>query len=285
VIRGSRAYSDIRQSSTHGTTFDTPLVLAQKLPWYGISITYCGNKLGAAENLRNMANRQSTNRFGVDRAILKTINWKLACRRVLVDVRSDFIYAPHLSNVFRHASAELIGEVKTELDSGRFAPAPPITIDVPKSSRMQVVPRGSRGPTFSRPGGILLPKDRLLYQALADQAAPLIEKGTDRKRSYSHRLLHKSAEMFESSRASWNRMQTRLNKLSSSRKGYVIKADVANCFASVNQHTLINHLEAIAYPASLRNALDTVLVLNTAIAALVAFCRESSHQTCSGTFI
>ena len=210
-----------------------------------------------------MADRQSTNRFGIDPAILKTVDWGLARRRVLVDVRSDFIYAPHLSNVFRHASAELIVEVKSELNSGRFAPAPPIAIEVPKSSRMQVVPRGSRGPTFSRPGGILLPKDRLLYQALADQAAPLVEKNTDRKRSYSHRLLLKSDEMFESSRASWSRMQTRLNKLSGSKKGYVIKADVANCFASINQHTLVNLLESIGYPASLRNALDTVLVLNT----------------------
>jgi retron-type reverse transcriptase len=221
------------------------------------------NETRAEEDLSKMANRQSTNRFGIDQVILKTIDWELASRRVLVDVRSDFIYAPHLSNVFRHASAELMDEVKSELSSGRFAPAPPITIEVPKSSRMQVVPRGSRGPTFSRPGGILLPKDRLLYQALADQAAPLIEKNTDRNRSYSHRFLRKSDEMFESSRSSWSRMQSRLNQLSSSKKGYVIKADVANCFASVNQHTLVNHLESIGYPASLKNALDTVLVLNT----------------------
>lgn len=210
-----------------------------------------------------MANRQSTNRFGIDPSILGTISWKLACRRVLVDVRSDFIYAPHLSNVFRHASTELIAEVSSELKSGRYAPTPPIAIDVPKSSRMQVMPRGGRGPTFSRPGGILLPKDRLVYQALADQAAPLIERNTDRKRSYSHRFLSKSEDMFESSRASWNRMQTRLNKLSGSKKGYVLKADIANCFASINQHTLINLLESIGYPPSLRNALDTLLVLHT----------------------
>jgi hypothetical protein len=210
-----------------------------------------------------MANRQSTNRFGIDPAILKTIDWELADRRVLVDVRSDFIYAPHLSSVFRHASAALIEEVKSELDSGRFAPALPITIEVPKSSRMQMAPVGSRGPTFSRAGGILLPKDRLLYQALGDQAAPLIEKNTDRDRSYSHRFIKKSDEMFESSRSSWVRMQKRLHKLSGSETGYVIKADVANCFASVNQHTLIDLLESIGYPASLKNALDTVLVLNT----------------------
>jgi hypothetical protein len=210
-----------------------------------------------------MANRQSTNRFGIDPAVLNTINWTLATRRILVDVRSDFIYAPHLSNVFRHAADELIAEVKGELNSGKFGLSAPITIEVPKSSRMLVVPKGSRGPTFSRPGSILLPKDRLLYQALADEAAPLIEKNTDRKRSFSHRFLKKSSEMFESSRASWNRMQTKLNKLSASKRGYVIKADVANCFASVNQHTLINHLEAIGYPAPLRNALDAMLVLNT----------------------
>ena len=38
-------------------------------------------------------------------------------------------------------------------------------------------------------------------------------------------------------------MQKRLNKLSVSGKGYVIKADVANCFASVNQHALMDLLE------------------------------------------
>lgn len=210
-----------------------------------------------------MANRQSTNRFGIDPAILKTLNWKLAAQRILVDVRSDFIYAPHISNVFRHASDDLIAEVKSELESGRFGPGAPVTIDVPKSSRMRVVPRGGRGPSFSRPGSILLPKDRLVYQVLADEAGALIEEDTNRKRSFSHRFLPKSTEMFESSRSSWNRMQQALNKLSTARKGYVIKADVANCFASVNQHTLVNYLESIGYPASLKNALDAMLVLNT----------------------
>ena len=69
--------------------------------------------------------------------------------------------------------------------------------------------------------------------------------------------------MFESSRATWNRMQQALNTLSRKKKGYVIKADVANCFASINQHTLINHLESIGYPTTLKNALDAILVLNT----------------------
>jgi hypothetical protein len=210
-----------------------------------------------------MASRQSSSQFGIDPAVLKTIDWKLGTRRVLADIRSDFIYAPHFSAVFRHAAEDLIAEVKDELKSGRFGPGPPITIDVPKSSRMHVVPRGSRGPTFSRAGSILHPKDRLVYQILGDQAAPLIKKNTNRRRSFSHRILPKDPEMFEASRTSWNRMQTQLNKLGQSKKGYVIKADIANCFASINQHTLMDLLESIGYPATLRNALDTFLVLNT----------------------
>jgi hypothetical protein len=210
-----------------------------------------------------MANRQNTNRFGIDPAEVSKLNWKRSIQRILVDIRSDFIYAPHISNVYRHASEELIDEVTSELRNGRYGPGAPVTVDVPKSSRMQVIPRGSRGPTFSRPGSILLPKDRLIYQVLADQAAPLIETNTDRNRSFSHRFVPRSAEMFEPSRASWHRMQQALNRLSREKRGYVIKADVANCFASVNQHTLVNHLESIGYPATLKNALDAMLVLNT----------------------
>jgi hypothetical protein len=58
-------------------------------------------------------------------------------------------------------------------------------------------------------------------------------------------------------------MHQRLNKLSHAEKQYVIKADIANCFGSINQHTLINHLDSLKYPPSLLKALDVMLVLNT----------------------
>ena len=129
---------------------------------------------------------------------------------------------------------------------------------------MPTLPASGRGPSFSRPGSILLPKDRLLYQALADAAAPIAERATDRTRSFSHVLSSRGSGMFVSSRLCWNRMQKALAALSDAHpKSYVIKADVANCFASVNQHTLVNHLEGVGYPAALKNALDAFLVLNT----------------------
>jgi hypothetical protein len=212
-----------------------------------------------------LADKRNLNAFGIDSVALESIDWSLAAERILSDIRSDFIYAPHLSNVFRHAAETLIATVETELKSGRFAPARPVTIEVPKSSRMHVIPRGSRGPSFSRPGSILFPKDRLLYQALADNAAPLVEKNTDRNRSFSHQLAaDDSPELFEPSRACWNKLQRALTRLSKKyEKSYVIKADIANCFESVNQHTLVNHLDAIGFLPEFRSALESFLVLVT----------------------
>jgi hypothetical protein len=56
----------------------------------------------------------------------------------------------------------------------------PLTIEVAKSFRIRIAASSKRlGPSFSRPGSILLPHDRLLYQALADQAAPIVADKTD----------------------------------------------------------------------------------------------------------
>jgi hypothetical protein len=80
-----------------------------------------------------------------------------------------------------------------------------------------------------------------------------VEQAAQGNEAGHHRILPEDPEMFEPSRASWNRMQKRLNKLSVSGKGYVIKADVANCFASVNQHALMD-LESVSYLWQLADA-------------------------------
>src|SRR4029077_16732397 len=55
------------------------------------------------------------------------------------------------------------------------------------SFRIRVaVPSKWLGPAYSRPGSILLPWDRILYQPLADKAAPIIKSKTDSLRSFSH---------------------------------------------------------------------------------------------------
>jgi hypothetical protein len=199
--------------------------------------------------------------FGLDPAAIKGIDWKLSLSRMLHDVRSDFIYAPHLSYIYRFAGDQLIENLKAALKAGKFTPGVPVTIEVPKSFRFRVaVPSKRPGPSFSRPGSILLPQDRILYQALSDRAAPVIDAKTDHNRSFSHRLAAKdSPNMFLSTRTCWHSFQQALAQYSKGSGNYVVKIDIANCFGSINQHTLINLLIDSGYPKSLATRLEAML--------------------------
>src|SRR3982074_2917513 len=138
-----------------------------------------------------MADIKSGEPFGLDNAFIAKIDWDLALSRVIHDMRSDFIFAPHLRFICGRAGKEIVDQLKADLKSGTFSPSVPITIEVPKAYCMRVVvPSRRGGPRFSRPGSILLPRDRLFYQALADEAAPIIQSKTDEARSFSHRLAH-----------------------------------------------------------------------------------------------
>jgi hypothetical protein len=95
--------------------------------------------------------------FGFDSAAMSKIDWKLALARVSHDLRSDFIYAPHIGFIYAKAGEELIQEVKSALTNGKYSPGVPITIEVPKSFRIRVAVKPERlGPNFSRPGSIAM---------------------------------------------------------------------------------------------------------------------------------
>jgi hypothetical protein len=204
--------------------------------------------------------------FGIDPNVLAKINWDLALKRISHDLRTDFIYAPHLGFIYKEAGRELVAQVKNDLKAGHYTPGVPVTIEVPKSLRIRVAAPSKRlGPTYSRPGSILLPQDRLLYQALADEAAPIIKAKTDSARSFSHQLAGSdSPNMFLPTRTCWTALQNALAKhakLKSHR--YILKIDVANFFGSLNLHTLINVLSDSGYPKSLFSRLDAILTSYT----------------------
>ena len=204
--------------------------------------------------------------FGLDNAAIAKIDWGLALKRVIHDLRSDFIFAPHLGFIYRKAGDELIVQVKSELQSGGFSPGVPMTIEVPKSFRMRVTVSPIRlGPSFSRPGSILPPKDRLFYQALADEAAPIIDAKIDGTRSFSHKLAEPDSEsMFLPTRTCWTALQDALATHAAPENArYILKLDVANFFGSLNQHTLINTLNDSGYPKSLSSRLEAILTSYT----------------------
>jgi Reverse transcriptase (RNA-dependent DNA polymerase) len=209
-----------------------------------------------------MADIKSGDPFGMEAAYLVKIDWDLARRRILQDVRSDFIYAPHLNFIYSKAGNELVASLKAELKGGNYSPGVPLTIEVPKSFRIRVAAQIKRlGPNFSRPGSILLPRDRLLYQALADHAAPIVDKKTDSSRSFSHKLAAAgSVSMFLPTRTCWSQLQNALAKHSNtSELKYILKVDVANFFGSLNQHILINVLSDSGYPKPLHSRLEAIL--------------------------
>jgi hypothetical protein len=102
-----------------------------------------------------MANSKDDSVFGLDAKIISQIDWVLANKRILQDMRSDFIYAPHLKYIYENASENLTAILKKELSSGNYSPGVPLTLEVPKSSRMKVFGSQRVGPSFSRPGSIL----------------------------------------------------------------------------------------------------------------------------------
>lgn len=198
-----------------------------------------------------MSDVKSGEPFGLDNNFISKIDWDLALKRVIHDMRSDFIFAPHLRFICTKAGEDVINQLKKDLKSGVFSPNVPITIEVPKSSRIRVAVTSRRsGPPFSRPGSILLPSDRVFYQALANQAAPTIELKADKERSFSHRLAKGESEnMFQPTRTCWSNLQKALAKQAKLKSSqYILKIDVANFFGSLNQHTLINILNDAGYP-------------------------------------
>jgi hypothetical protein len=210
-----------------------------------------------------MAELKAGEPFGLDPAMSAKINWNLALERIIQDLRTDFIYAPHLGFIYRRAGDELVNQVKAQLSAGQYSPGLPVTIEVPKPFRIRVTSTLPRlGPNYSRPGSILLPSDRLFYQALADHAAPLVKAKSDRTRSFSHQLAPTdSPNMFLPTRTCWNALQKALGKHAECEQlKYVLKVDVANFFGSLNLHTLINVLKDAGYEKGLAARLEAILL-------------------------
>jgi Reverse transcriptase (RNA-dependent DNA polymerase) len=211
--------------------------------------------------------KKSDQSFGLDGDLISKLDWERALARVIHDLKSDFIWAPHLRFLFSRLGQDIIDLLKSELKSGTFHPGIPLTMEVPKSFRIKI--RGGNtarlGPSFSRPGSILPPKDRILYQVIADEAATIIDEQIDHSRSFSHQLADKSScSMFLSARQCWGDLQAALKKHAENQNaGYILRLDVADYFGSINQHTLINTLKSYGFNGSLSDRLEKLLLSYT----------------------
>ena len=173
--------------------------------------------------------------YGLDSTLAQTMNYESSLGRVRTDVLNDFLLAPQYSVVYTYAADQLIERVKTLLMSGYYTPELPLKVDVPKQTGL------------TRPGAILLPIDRLVYQVLVDTISEQAEVQLDRSRVFSHVLLTDDPEfkMFKPSNECWQNLQNVLKgKCQDNSLQYVIKADVACYFERIYQHNLINLLRS-----------------------------------------
>lgn len=186
---------------------------------------------------------------GLDKKILDQIQPEILLKRIQLDVRTDFILAPHYNAIYVKASNELWARSQELLGSGRYNPKLPLTISVPK------------GRGFTRPGSILHPIDRVVYHALADLTAPILESQLDRSRTFGQLLtdVNSPNQLFEQTGDSWSKLQIKLSELCE-QGGYFVKADVANYFERIPQHHLINLMFASGCQPETVRLLEEILL-------------------------
>ncbi len=191
---------------------------------------------------------------GLDSSLINAIDYELAIGRIKTDVRTDFILAPHYSAVYEYIEDQLIEKTKELLHSGSYAPALPIRVDIPKPSGL------------ARPGAILRPMDRLVYQMLVDTIGEQVESQLDRSRVFSHVLLIDDPEFqtFRPSSECWHEMEQQRNRLCQNTEyTFAIKADVACHFEHIYQHSLINLLRSAGCDPRAVNLLEEILLAFT----------------------
>lgn len=184
---------------------------------------------------------------GLDQRIIDTIDHDSVTERVKLDIRSDFILAPHFNAIFVSAHADLWSRLSESLRAGTYNPDLPLTISVPKER------------WFTRPGSILQPFDRFLYQALIDGVADTLEQGMDRARSFSHVVSDEPNQMFAPTHECWDRFQDKIARLCASGT-HVLRADIANYFERIPQHHLINLTSAAGCPPEIVKLLEEMLL-------------------------
>lgn len=184
---------------------------------------------------------------GLDRKVTDELDWKGAVDNIVTDVRSDFILSPHFDLIYQRNGERLIDQTTSALKSGRYNPRLPITMSVLK------------GPILTRPGSILEPADRLVYQALVENAVPSIEGQMDRGRTFSHIPSADHQSLFEPSHVTWQAFQTKVAELCDTNP-YILRADVANYFETIPQHPLINLLTASGVSSEVVKLLEEMLL-------------------------
>ncbi|MCK4797231.1 MAG: RNA-directed DNA polymerase [Spirochaetes bacterium] len=183
---------------------------------------------------------------GLEPEVITKIDFNKSINRIISDTKTDFIFAPHLNLIYKYGSEDLIELLKKKLKNGSFECSTPLTLDAPKKSML------------SRPGSILLPLDRLLYQILIDLIAQKVEDNIDREHVFSN-VYKDNTDMFEKQGESYTKFKDYIQKNTES-YGFCLQMDVTSYFDSINQHFLINLIDSLGIKRSVVKLLEGSLL-------------------------
>jgi hypothetical protein len=182
----------------------------------------------------------------LDKTLIDVVDFQKSIQRIKSDVRTDFIFAPHINSIYNYAGDVLSNRLKTELQNGIYNYDLPILMGIPKPSGL------------TRPGAILLPKDRLLYQILSDNMIGIIENELDRSHVFSN-LPDNNGEMFISSGESYRIFENAIIE-KCFRYQFCFKTDISSYFDTIYQHFLISQLHSTNIEKGFINLLERSLL-------------------------
>jgi hypothetical protein len=198
---------------------------------------------------------------GLDQSFLNQIDFSLSSSRIVQDIGTDFILAPHLKAIHLYAKDEVVDRLSRKLRDGIFNFSLPLVLAIPKPSGL------------TRPGAILFPLDRLLYQILSDTMASEIESHIDRERVFSN-IYTNDEKMFEELSPCYSRFKEKVTVYSGQRT-HCLRTDVASFFETIYQHFLINLVSNLNIERPYVNLLEK---------ALFNWREQNSHGILQGLF-
>ncbi|MCA9803215.1 MAG: RNA-directed DNA polymerase [Cyanobacteria bacterium HKST-UBA02] len=200
----------------------------------------------------------------VDYNYLANLNFRSSAGRVRSDIRTDLVYAPHFSASFDVIPEEIFEHLRTLVKAHKFYASPPITLESPKRSGL------------TRPGSILDPLNRLLYQVLVDQIAVDGESQIDRDNVFSQVLLESDpdSEMFVHASDCYSKFLDKIERAAEDSE-YVLEADINSFFERIYHHSLVNFLSGVCQDQQAVKSLSQLLFV---------FTQKDSHGIIQGVF-
>jgi hypothetical protein len=177
------------------------------------------------------------------------LNWERAYKRVLKNSQSDFVPLRFDYWLLDQNPKGFIERAQKVLRDGRYNPSPLKIIEVPKSD------------LTTRPAAIAELDDRIIYQALVDSIAEIVEPQIQDV-VFSHRLLSdaNSIQMFREYDESYGAFLKKQKEVCESNQfEYISICDIASYYERIYHHRLIQLLDGFGCSCPLVSTLGHLL--------------------------